>query len=56
MKIKIIKFNGEELNLDIDKFEMRKNQVAGWVRLNNEPVIDIKDIETIQIKEDIVNG
>lgn len=52
MKIKILKFNGDEQISSANKVELRKNQVAGWVRLNNDDVIDIKDIATIQICDD----
>lgn len=52
MKIKILKFNGDEQVSSANKVELRKNQVAGWIRLNNDDVIDIKDIATIQICDD----
>lgn len=50
MKLTIIKFTGEEITEEVDKFELRRNQVTCWYRYTEE-VHDIKDVATIKIED-----
>lgn len=49
MKIKIIKFDGTEIIKNISSFELRRNQVSGWIKLDNGKCEQINKIATIQI-------
>ena len=50
MKIKVIKYDGAEMDYDIVSFEFRTNQVSNWIRLKfgDGKVLNIHDICVIK--------
>lgn len=52
MIVKIYKMNGDEQIIkDVRKFELRRNNVVCWYRINRDDIQQINDVATIQIME-----
>lgn len=52
MKVKIYKHNDEEIIIEqVNKFELRKNNVVCWYKIDKEQPQNIDDVATIQILE-----
>lgn len=50
MQIKVIKYTGEEITLEVQSFEFRTNHVVNWIRvvLPNGDKEEINDIAVIK--------
>lgn len=52
MTVKIYKYNDEEIIIEqAKKFELRKNNVVCWYKIDKEQPQNIEDVATIQILE-----
>lgn len=52
MTVKIYKMNGDEQIIqDVCKFELRRNNVVCWYRINKDDIQNIRNVATIQIIE-----
>lgn len=52
MIVKIYKMNGDEQIIkNVRKFELRRNNVVCWYRINRDDIQQINDVATIKILE-----